>query len=1006
MVKLYFDGFWIDLTKWVDMGSISIRKTGDKTLDSASFTIPQIEHLAGLDVSRPFPRLARVTIQDDEFILQTDTISDLGGFYSHDIELVSVAKLMADTTTAGLTVTQPSGDKGLYYRSFGVNDYLRFTTYNKIPVALTTIEQSEDTTDIENQTMKKDKKYNIQFKGTFFTEAWAQFESSNQVKITVFIEVNGVVVEKRDVYVKRQWHFIVPVGKLEKKIIDIFAEYENTGINEVKIYVQGNADDQIFDFSFEDLKLSISSNEYPAVEKITLDYVVEKILHNHANKQRFYLSDNSKAILKGHYSYEWTLAPSYLWLQLTQVADYIKAFPTARFGETYTRKWSFLGRFQSSQPYSVGMRIRTNIILRNEEDVMRFMEDYAPNYADGFIVMIQDSVSLSYVKVVEQYYADKVIVDIIPFDDLAQEYIPIGVSDSGAQATIDDYAASIEINADNVYSEENQITEITTLRSSGDITQINYDDIVIPTMFPIGDVVALKVRIPAAITVGGLSKTQGDWIDIDIDRVLPQEYYNTLESMSTYTGVGRFAYSKNNCLYFKQGEKNVHGLAYLGLTTKSMMSVTTYIRGIYEVIIAQLTRDNGDSGVDFEDTFDNGTVTRDNEIAVEITYRPYTETNAVVYKSDQTGFEFTTSKFLNETATLNSPDIIGAYTQGIADRSGGTVHSFNGICRYDELPSILSTWGDLVLFAVSYSFIDWETVEYQLQYIKDYVFISSYESYNPKVRVYEIPKDTIIDRVIKKNVHIVFDKVESIGTYNINRFIGHLGGVTTKYTPTLAELTHDTKRTLVPCVSQAVGRVVEFRVSMKDNYSAGLIKYTHETFTYQKDYPYTNAFGRVNNTKVNYRLGFLYQPTVTVLNALPSADLVPYLANSVGIIELEERKDARERSIYSLQFNYLSQNNAIIIYDGIAKFSNVVAQGKGRAIKWVEVSKLPNRHKRELDTDTIIRDATVVLNDTQIEIVTIGINPVVCYDQQSGELLLGDNRKTTTRTIYIKGVEQ
>ena len=97
--------------------------------------------------------------------------------------------------------------------------------------------------------------------------------------------------------------------------------------------------------------------------------------------------------------------------------------------------------------------------------------------------------------------------------------------------------------------------------------------------------------------------------------------------------------------------------------------------------------------MNYNTTYDNGTTARDNEIAVEISYRPYTETNAVIHKSDQSGFEFKTIKYLNETMAINNPDIIGEYTQGIADRSGGTVHTFSGYCLYEELPDVLTTWG-------------------------------------------------------------------------------------------------------------------------------------------------------------------------------------------------------------------------------------------------------------------------------------------------------------------------
>ena len=73
--------------------------------------------------------------------------------------------------------------------------------------------------------------------------------------------------------------------------------------------------------------LPISSTDEITAEKITLDYVVEKILRNDINEQKFYLEPNSKSYLSQFYSYEWTLPESYLWLQLSRVADYIKAFP-------------------------------------------------------------------------------------------------------------------------------------------------------------------------------------------------------------------------------------------------------------------------------------------------------------------------------------------------------------------------------------------------------------------------------------------------------------------------------------------------------------------------------------------------------------------------------------------------------------------------------------------------------------------------------------------------------
>ncbi len=922
------------MSDFVDIRSISVRKTGDKTLDSASFKLPQIgQVLTGLDVSRPFPRLARVKIKDDEFLLQTDTIIDLGGVYSHDIECVSVAKLLADTTNAGLTVTQPAGEAGFYYRTFSVATPDDIQNTSPFFMPLTTLEQSVDLSEIEDRTMKKSKEYQITFSAVFWTRL-GYFDASTAFSrnIKVSIEVNGVVVQERTTSVALRW---LQIGKIKKTKLDMALNYANTGTKEVKVKVQvmPTFNNDPTDIDYEDVKLAISASDNQTLEKITMDHVVEKILWNDANKQRFFLSENSKSLLKGYHSYEWTLPESYVWLHLTRVADYIKAFPTARY------------------------------------------ED------------------------------NKIMVDVVPFEDLAVEYEPIGVLVEGSQATIDDYAAALELNAENVYGENTTVYEKTTLRASGEISLLATDDLIIPTTQRIGEVLSMRVRIPAAITVGSISKVAGDWIDIDVNRILKQEYYNTLDSMSNYSGVGRFSYSKNNCLFFVVGEKNIRGVSYEGLTTKEMLSTTTYIRGIYELIIAQLTRDNGDSTINYTASFDNGTVARDNEIAVEISYRPYTATSATIYKSDQTGFQFTTTKFLNENASINSPDVIGTYAQGIADRSGGTVHSFDGECLYSELPDVLTTWGDMVLFGVSFTFLNKEEVSYKLQYIKEYAFISSYESYNPKERVYEIPKTNIIDRVVRKNNQIIFGTEAKTSEFNGEYFVRHLVNYGS-YNAGITRLKHDNLTwLLLPLVAQAVGRVVELRAELKDNYSAGLAKYTSANITYQRDVTYTDAFGRVED--VILRMGYGNMPTTMAeYNALP-ATTHGTLSATYGTIETKVRKDARERLIYSYQVAYLSENNVIIIYDGIARMSSVVQQ-PAREVRWVEVNKIPNRQQKFINKDTIIRSASASLDviNKKITIVTIGLNPVVCYDHFSGEILLADTRKTTTRTIYYRGVEK
>lgn len=1004
MVRLYFNDYWYDLTDYVDLGSVSTKQAGDGTISSASFTmgsVPQV--FTGLDVSRPLPRNARVDLNGVMMIVSTDTVVDVGGEWSHEVELVDTLNLTMNYTNSGLTVSQPPEDVGLYYRSFSLNTGETINDNAKTEITFTTTEQSIDTTDIEDRTMKKTKKYMINFTGRFFTdEWWLSLDTPNYYNLQVTIEIGGVVYheQKFNIYMKTLGlDFARPYKDFT---VNHSFEYENDGTNEVKVYVKALDIPQQsgWKYDFNDAKITISATEYPATEQIMLDYVVDKLLSNDANEPLFVLDENSRGYLKGFVSYEWTFPESYLFLQLQRIANYIKAYITARFDEVEVRKWVFLKSTDQVEDYD--MTISTSGFL-TQSAFMKRVNRYSPSYPDGFILMISDP-STNWYAMISGKMEEKVVISLLPYNP--QEETPVGVHFSGSQATIDDYASARELNAKNVYSSDNDITDLTSIRASGGVRLIEIEDLIFPTTERIGEVVRAKIRVPSAITVGSITKAEGDWIDIDPDRILRQEYYNTLPSLSDYSGAGRFGFSKNNCLYFIEGERDVLGLSYLGETEKSLLDTGDYLRGVYEVLIAQLVRDNGNPSYSTSHKgYDTGAISQDNKIAIEITYRPYTETNAVVLKSDQSGFAFPTIKYLNENMAINNPDVLGSYTQAIADRSGGTIHTFVGECKKDELPSMFSSWNGMVLFGIATTPTNsWEDVEYTLQYIKDFVFVSAYESGDATEEIYTIPVNAVQDRVIKKNILLEVDTENLPSDYNITNFITHLVGGTTNARPKYAVLNHDEKLSTLPVVSQALGRVVEFRVSMKDNYSAGLNKSLNGSDTYQQDVGYTDVFGRVSQTSVAF-----YQertaPTIDSINALPKLTTQTF-TGLVGEFSVNERKDARERSVYSLQYAYLSQKNGIIIiYDGIGKYANVVAPIP-KDIKWVEVNELPHRQAVKIDRATIVRDAVATRTDGKITITTIGTNAVVCYDDRSDEILMVDARKTLTRNLYFRGMNR
>ena len=59
-----------------------------------------------------------------DFNIESDMPTRLGETtrYKHDVKLISPSKMAMDYSATGLTVTQPQGDIGLYYRSVNKDD--------------------------------------------------------------------------------------------------------------------------------------------------------------------------------------------------------------------------------------------------------------------------------------------------------------------------------------------------------------------------------------------------------------------------------------------------------------------------------------------------------------------------------------------------------------------------------------------------------------------------------------------------------------------------------------------------------------------------------------------------------------------------------------------------------------------------------------------------------------------------------------------------------------------
>lgn len=950
MVKVYFNRNIFDLTEYVETKSVALNLTGDKTLDTGSFLIADVNKndVLGLDMSRALPRFSRVLIEYDgvkhDMVVQSDLVKQIADTnrYEHQVELVSLTKTMLDYSTTSLTVTQPQGDIGLYYRSVNrfddVSGILLNNNYAEIPYTVRS--NSLDLNVLDGLELKNDTKYRVNLSVAVLN--MTRYPNINpSVNLSVLVTVGSYTREfELKAKPNNTMNYYLALGSPTKTIENFAFEFDNVGENEVVVEIKKS------DYPLENIievvesTVSVYTSDEETMDFITMDYVVEKILNNEMNPQRFYLDENSKALLSKFYSYEWTLPDGYLWLQIVRVADYIKAFPSCYY--------------------------------ENETVDARLM------------------------------------VQLIPFDDLMIEQPMLDHDFTQSETSIDEYASSVEINASNVYSKEAVMVEKTTLRASGTNAQITTDNLIIPTQHRIGNVYYLRYKTPIEITLSSGVVPKGSWIKLE-NAVFDKRYYDTLPTQSDYTLLGRQSYNQNNTVYYVEGEKDIRGLSNLGgRLIPTLWDTNDYSRALYEILLSQIARNEDENPPQIDD----GTVDLDLEVEIEVVYSPYTESNAVMFKDDQSGFQYKGRKLLNESMQINNPDVIGSYAQGVANRSGGTKLSFSGVANLSELPDVLTTFENKVLFGVSFQMLDTTRCNYTLYYIKDYVFISSYESYDKKERIYQISDENVVERVIKKNNFIIFSGNERLGAdgnykESIRDFITHL----MNYKPPIKKMNWAKIKFIngseiivaLKSTHQSFGRTLEWRVKPKDNFSAGLQKYEISGKWYQKDFRYTDLFGRAEDVEIEF---FDELPEMD-LNDLPEflEEIEPVFVANYNL-----RKDAREVPVFSIQYSYISSDDDIRVYDGIGKFSRVLERlSEYDDIGVCELNYIPTRNAKLLDlskAETIPIENVVLIDNIgygYLEVEGYNEKPIAFYSLNTQELLLVDVRKLETRKIYWRG---
>ena len=402
----------------------------------------------------------------------------------------------------------------------------------------------------------------------------------------------------------------------------------------------------------------------------------------------------------------------------------------------------------------------------------------------------------------------------------------------------------------------------------------------------------------------------------------------------------------------------------------------------------------------------------DLNIRWRIWYKPQGSTNAVIYKDDETGFEANVIRQVNVEQSINEAEALGDYVDSMVQRNGGTVYAIGGTNRLSELPQLASMYDGRLLTSMSYKVISDTLVSWNLTYVKDYVAISSYEGYDSRKRLYQIDTDDVVKRVDRYDNTFILSETEPTDfSYIINAdlMVQHLKATRTKGTPpklanmTFTDATAGEYDVSAWVKAQVLGKTLEWRIEMYDNFSAGFKLYEAETNKWFNQYvPYTDTLGRASEVLVT-----LYEDTAPSLSDLKAFPEQLTGTDLMMIFQYELNKDAAEWTNWSIQFHGTSDSNNILIYEGFMKYTDLTNNlHENYSPKVAELDYKPTRNSKLIDlTRATVLATEVTIDDTSnyygtIEVSHANEKPIAIYDENTLELLLVDLRETTDHVIW------
>ena len=454
------------------------------------------------------------------------------------------------------------------------------------------------------------------------------------------------------------------------------------------------------------------------------------------------------------------------------------------------------------------------------------------------------------------------------------------------------------------------------------------DSLIIPTSRPIYDIVKLECGYLENGTFVG-----------DITSYLFEESEYLLSDPYEANGRG-------NKIYFTQGQQNIKGLTFQVLSIPILNEQqTVYMYAIQRVIqlVTQLTNLQAYS-IDVT------------QLAFKITYIPFYNTRLTLTKPIISSLGKRRALNYNQSANIVETKYYARRLSNVINRIGNIEKSYSFYLRnLNDIPKVGQLYDkDYVISVVSRE----TTPDYYkitIGITNRYNNISNYIGISSQKRYAEISEKQSYDRNITYTDYLVFGEIENKFSDTLltsdaldlicKTFIGVYDdiGINNTYRKiTCVESWGEDENgndignyNLLPVVSSAFSRCLNFSFAFEDNYSAGqqsIKKISGEVNGFfARQCPYTDRYGRIEFLNLNFKetIGIQTSSSQNIIgNRLPEIDK-PTTSGIIttgvnGTKALRIKKMGNERILFNYNLEYVTTEKTYILGDALANLCPLI----------------------------------------------------------------------------------